>query len=84
MAAISSTSGYSTTCMAVALPSRLASRLSTRPTAANTATQPAMNTSMAPLLAQQASRLKNRLLTGLTPCQCTSAGACQKAASTGR
>src|SRR5437868_7710833 len=38
----------------------------------------------APMLRMQATKLKNRLLTGGTPCQCTSAGACQKASDTGR
>src|SRR5438270_10441236 len=38
----------------------------------------------APALRTQATKLKNRLLTGGTPCQCTSAGACQNASDTGR
>src|SRR4051812_7720586 len=35
-------------------------------------------------LRMHATKLKKRLLTGGTPCQCTSAGACQNASETGR
>ena len=34
-------------------------------------------------LRQQPTKLKNRLLTGLMPCHCTSAGACQNIMETG-
>src|SRR5438105_1314287 len=52
--------------------------------ARHTPTHTSAYTANAPALRTQATKLKNRLLTGGTPCQCTSAGACQNASDTGR
>ena len=61
-----------------------AARLITKPTTMNSASQVTPYSVSAHLLRQQAMRLKNRLLTGGSPCQCTSAGACQNSSDRGR
>ena len=53
------------------------------PVAMNRASHPRPYTRYAPKLRRQATRLKNRLLAGETPCQWTSAGACQNMRNSG-
>src|SRR3989344_1873682 len=56
----------------------------TSPPSRNTPSQPSPETRNALKLRTQATMLKNSALTGGTPCQCTSPGACQNSSDSGR
>ena len=84
IAAISKAIGSRPTEAIVALPASAVSTSSTRPAANDSTIHTAPYSRKARVFFSTATRLKNKLLTGATPCQCTSAGACQKASDTGR
>ena len=84
MAAISMAEGKSTATTASSLPVRLANKTTVKPITIKASIQARLYTVKAPILRVQATKLKNRLLTGGTPSQYTSAGACQNSKDSGR
>jgi len=84
MAAMTRATGIITARAIVGPPSRPATTPNTVPTARKTSSQPRPYMVNALKFFRQATRLKNRLLAGDTPCQWTRAGACQNIRNSGR